>query len=120
MSKERMARLALVRALLIEEAPKPHKGADPKEPTETPAEKQERENQNAGTGAVIELAAELLNNIARIADALETMAHPMVMAPMGKGTVVGELAQFEQAIDPAVAERIATALEHLAAAKVTA
>lgn len=62
------------------------------------------------------LVGDMLDSLERIAVALETRA---TVAPMGKGTIIGELAKFEPAIPPEAVERIVKALETLASPPAT-
>lgn len=111
MSKERAARLALIRETLDE----------PEEKGESPRERERREKTNAVKNAALDLAADFLAQWAkmaesqeRIAKAVEKIAEGPVLSPLGKGEVVGKLARFEPAVAPEMVERLVAAVEKLA------
>ena len=63
--------------------------------------------------AVCVLIGEGLSFLERIALALEERNKAVTVAPMGEGTIVGELAKFEPVISPELAERAVVALEKM-------
>lgn len=80
----------------------------------------EDKKDHANIDLVFDIAGDVLGHVTtisgslkRIADSLEKRA---TVAPMGEGLVVGELAKFEPAIDPALVQRLVKAVEKLASA----
>lgn len=86
MSKERAARLAALKAALIEPMPPAARG-------ESAEDKAARESahalENAGKAALIDLVGDGLANMAKIADALDRLASKPIIAVAGAGGVAG-------------------------------